>query len=45
LALSLKMDAEKVAVMEWRHGDSLVQLFMPAVAVVLPLVLFRGLHE
>jgi len=41
LVLSLKMDPEMVAVMEWRPGDSLVQPLSPAVVVVLPLVLLR----
>jgi len=41
LVLSLKMDPEMVAVMEWRHGDSLVQPLTPAVVAVLPLVLLH----
>jgi len=38
LVLSLKMDPEMVAVMEWRHEDLLVRPLTPAVVVVLPLV-------
>jgi len=38
LVLSLKRDPNMVPVMEWRHGDALVQPLTPALVVVLSLV-------